>query len=112
MGLVTKSIELTEDINGFLKDISGLSEYTNLAFLIIKGNMLISRTKLLMEDLEKAAEDESIKLTAMQAKKALEIELNGLIDVVNSLKSADSAVILSKQALLEAKIKEIKERAL
>ena len=49
-------------------------------------------------------------LTALQIKKALEIELTGLKDVVSSLKTADQMTILSKQALLEAQIREIKEK--
>lgn len=110
MGLAEKSMELTEDIHKYLKDISTLKDFLTLSFLIIKGNMLVSRIKLLMEDLDTAADDKEIMLTALQIKKALEIELTGLEDVISSLKTADQMTILSKQALLEAQIREIKEK--
>ena len=108
MGLAEKSMELTEDIHEYLKDISTLKDFSTLSFLIIKGNMLVSQIKLLMEDLDAAADDKEIMLTALQIKKALEIELTGLRDVISSLKTADQMTILSKQALLEAQIREIK----
>lgn len=108
MGLAEKSMELTEDIHEYLKDISTLKDFSTLSFLIIKGNMLVSRIKLLMEDLDAAADDKEIMLTALQIKKALEIELTGLKDVISSLKTADQMTILSKQALLETQIREIK----
>ncbi len=111
MGLTNKSIELTEDIHGYLKDISCLSNFSSLSLLICKGTLLIRRTELLMKDLEDASKDKEIELTALQIRKALEIELKGLRDVVDSLETADKTVILAKNAVLEAEIIKIKEYA-
>lgn len=109
-GLAKKSIDLTLEIESYLAEVAKITPGTPLVMLVIKGQMLQGKARLLMQDLTTAAEDKEIQLTALQIREGLKIEAEGLNDVVVSLQTADHALILSKQAVLEKQIGELKNK--
>ena len=109
-GLTNQSMKLTAAISEYLGAVSKISDASQFPLFIMKGQMLKSRIALLKKDLKSAAKDQRIRMTALQIAQALEIEENGLDDVIASLTSADQNIVLSKQAVLAAQIEKIKEK--